>query len=194
MSVFGEPAERHEVREHAAPSLGLRSQDGLHWWCKTVAQLRKPVTGELIEERTVEGNMLVLGGASLMWEYALGNGTTSTGSAKHYLNAKCALGIGNSSAAAANTQKALQGGSKIFKIMSAGYPTHTTGSTVAAAGQYVLKSTFTTLQANFTWFEWGVASIATTAAVQRLITRKVQNLLTKTSAATASLTLTLTLS
>jgi hypothetical protein len=30
--------------------------------------------------------------------------------------------------------------------------------------------------------------------VQRLITRKVQNLLTKTSAATASLTLTLTLS
>ena len=140
------------------------------------------------------GNILVYGGASVMWEAFIGNGTTSTASAKHYYNNKSALGIGNSSAAAVNTQKALQGASKIFKIMSAGFPTHTTGSTIAAAAQVQFKSTFTTAQANFTWWEWGVFSIATTAAVQRMLNRKVANLLTKTSAATASLTVTLTLS
>jgi hypothetical protein len=186
--------EQAALAERPHAGLDLYPSEGLHWHCKAVAELRHWKTKKLLQRTELDGNMLVLGGASLMWEYALGNGTTSTGSAKHYLNSKCALGIGNSSAAAANTQKALQGASKVFKVMSAGFPTHTTGSTVAAAGQYVLKSTFTTLQGNFTWWEFGVASIATTAAVQRLITRKVQNLLTKTSAATASLTLTLTLS
>lgn len=182
------------MAESPAAGLGPALREDLHWHCRAVAELRDYKSGKLMQRTDIDGNMLVLGGASLMWEYALGNGTTSTGSAKHYLNAKCALGIGNSSAAAANTQKALQGASKVFKVMSAGFPTHTTGSTVAGAAQFVLKSTFTTAQGNFTWWEFGVASIATTAAVQRLITRKVQNLLTKTSAATASLTLTLTLS
>lgn len=182
-----------KVIERPQAGVGVQTRDEIHWRCKAVAELRHYQTGVVMQRTEVDGNMLVLGGASLMWEYALGNGTTSTASAKHYLNSKCALGIGNSTAAAANTQKALQGASKVFKIMSAGFPTHTTGSTVAGAAQYVLKSTFTTLQGNFAWQEFGVASIATTAAVQRLITRKVQNLLTKTSAATASLTLTLTL-
>ncbi len=188
------PTEVASVTERPDAGLALRPADQLHWHCRAVAELHHWKTKERLQRTEIEGNLLVLGGASLMWEYALGNGTTSTGSAKHYLNTKCALGIGNSSVAAANTQKALQGASKVFKVMSAGFPTHTTGSTVAGAAQYVLKSTFTTLQGNFTWWEFGVASIATTAAVQRLITRKVQNLLTKTSAATASLTLTLTLS
>lgn len=179
--------------ERPTAGVGGITKDDLHWHCKAVAELKHYQTGVVTQRTEIDGNMLVLGGASLIWEYALGNGTTSTGSAKHYLNAKCALGIGNSSAAAANTQKGLQGASKVFKVMSAGFPTHTTGSTQATNAQMVLKSTFTTAQGNFTWWEFGVASIGTTAAVQRLITRKVQNLLTKTSAATASLTLTLTL-
>ncbi len=190
MSVTETPA----VGERGAPALGLQVYDVPRWHAKAVAQLQDYRTGVLLEERVQDGNILVYGGASVLWEAFIGNGSTSTGSAKHFFNTKCALGIGNSSAAAANTQKGLQGASKIFKIMSAGFPTHTTGSTIAAAAQVQFKSTFTTAQANFAWNEWCVANIATTAAVQRILNRKAGNLLTKTSAATASLTVTLTLS
>jgi len=37
-----------------------------------------------------DGNLLVLGGASLMWEYAIGNGSTAAASAKKYVNATAA--------------------------------------------------------------------------------------------------------
>ncbi len=194
MTLSTQYRERSAVREGASMGIGGVSHEGAKWKCITIAELRDYRDGSLLRRVEDHGNILVYGGASVLWEAFIGNGSTSTGSAKHFFNSKCALGIGNSSAAAVNTQKALQGGSKIFKIMSAGFPTHTTGSTVAAAAQVQFKSTFTTAQANFTWWEWGVANIATTAAVQRLLNRKVANLLTKTSAATASLTVTLTLS
>lgn len=186
--------ERHYVREDAVPTLGAIQHHPVVWHAKAEARLFDYRNGELMYEKVQEGNILVYGGASVLWEAFIGNGSTSTASAKHYFNTKCALGIGNSSAAAVNTQKALSGGTKIFKIMSAAFPAHTTGSTVAAAAQVQFKSTFTTAQANFAWNEWCVANIATTAAVQRILNRKAGNLLTKTSAATASLTVTLTLS
>src|SRR5687768_7731628 len=44
------------------------------------------------------GNLLVRGGASLLWEYMRGNGSTATTSAKKYFNATAALGVGNSTA------------------------------------------------------------------------------------------------
>ena len=187
------PFQAAAVGDQAAPAIHAGQTQDFYWKCHTVAELRDYRDGSLLRRIEDYGNILVYGGASLLWEYAIGNGSTSTGSAKHYLNSKCSLGIGNSTAAAVNTQKVLSGGSKIFKIMSAGFPTHTTGSTIAGAAQFTLKSTFTTAQANFAWGEWGVFSIATTAAVQRMINRKVGVLLTKTSAATASLTVTLTL-
>ncbi|WP_165251169.1 hypothetical protein [Paludisphaera soli] len=39
-----------------------------------------------IERKTVRGNMLLIGGASNLWQYALGNGTTTSGQALTYLN------------------------------------------------------------------------------------------------------------
>lgn len=145
-------------------------------------------------DRIVEstGNLLLRGGGSLMWEYAKGNGTTASSGAKKYLNATAALAVGNSTAAAANTQTDLQGASKLYKVLSAGFPTHTTGSTAATVVDFALKSTYTTTEANFAWNEFGVANKATTTN-RRLLTRKVQALITKTSAATASLTVTLSL-
>jgi hypothetical protein len=141
----------------------------------------------------LDGNLLVYGGASLMWEYAMGNGSTSISSAKKYVNATGALGVGNSTAAAVNTQKVLSGGSQLVKAFTGGFPTHTTGSTVAAAAQYVAKSTFGLTEANFQWGECALFNKAATTASQRMLTRKVGVLLTKTSAASATLTLTLTL-
>lgn len=141
----------------------------------------------------LDGNLLVYGGASLMWEYAMGNGSTAAASAKKYVNATAALGVGNSTAAAANTQKVLSGGSQLVKALTGGFPTHTTGSTVAAAAQIVYKSTFALTEANYSWGEVGLFNKAATTASQRMLTRKVGVLLTKTSAATATLTLTLTL-
>ena len=142
--------------------------------------------------RDFEGNLLVRGGASLMWEYARGNGSTASTAAKKYLNATGALGVGNSTAAAANTQTALQG-TNLLKAFTAGYPTHTTGSTAAVVQDLVMKSTFGVTEANFVWNEFGCFNKATTAN-RRMLTRKVQNLLTKTSAASATLTVTVTLS
>lgn len=141
----------------------------------------------------LDGNLLVYGGASLMWEYAMGNGSTAIASAKKYVNATGALGVGNSTAAAVNTQKVLSGGSQLVKAFTGGFPTHTTGSTIAAASQYVCKSTFGLTEANYQWGEVGLFNKAATTASQRMLTRKVGVLLTKTSAASATLTLTLTL-
>jgi hypothetical protein len=139
-------------------------------------------------------NMLVRGGASLMWEYAIGLGSTAAANAKKYVNATAALGVGNSTVAATNIQLALQAASsrQLVKALTGGFPTHTTGSTAATVADVVFKSTFGVTEANFAWAEFGLFNKATTTA-RRMLTRKVQALLTKTSAASATLTLTITL-
>jgi hypothetical protein len=143
---------------------------------------------------TVEstGNLLLRGGGSLMWEYAKGSGSTASTAAKKYVNATAALAIGNSTVAAAATQTALQGGSQLYKALTGGFPTHTTGSTAATVVDIVFKTTYGTTQGNFAWNEFGLANKATTTQ-RRLLTRKVQALLTKTTAATATLTVTISL-
>jgi hypothetical protein len=87
----------------------------------------------------------------------------------------------------------LQGSAKKIKAISGGFPTHTTGSTASTAAKIIYKSTFTSTEANFAWNEWGLFNRAATGAVQRMLNRKAGALLTKTSAATASLTVTLSL-
>lgn len=191
--------QSHVIREAAFAGIDPASRDGTIWKCVAKAELFDAKTRAKLSENIVIGNTLVYGGASILWEYAIGNGTTSTGSAKHYLNAKAALGVGDSSAAAAKTQKQLQAAAgathRQWVVMSATFPSHTTGSTVAGAAQITFKSTYTSTQANFAWKEWGVFNIATTAAVQRMLNRKAgAALITKTSAATASLTVTITTS
>lgn len=139
--------------------------------------------------RETTGNLLLRGGASLIWETLRGAGTTASTAAKKYFNATAALGVGNSTVAAAATQTALQGGSQSFKALTGGFPTHTTGSTAATVADIVYKSTWGTGEGNFAWNEFGLANKASTAN-RRLLNRKVQALITKTSAASATLQVT----
>lgn len=145
---------------------------------------------DFVREST--GNLLLRGGASIVWECLKGSGSTASTAAKKYFNATAALGVGNSTAAAAATQVALQGGSQSYKALTGGFPTHTTGSTAATVVDIVYKSTWGLTEGNFTWNEWALANKATTGN-RRLLNRKQQNLLSKTSAASATLTVTLSL-
>lgn len=178
-------------REDAA--LNPVAHDAVKWRCHTKAELFLPGSSKPYYVKEIEGNMLLNGGASLLWEALIGNGSTSTGNAKHYFNTKAAIGVSTSLTAASSFQKALQGSAKTIKALSAGFPTHTTGSTSSTCAKVVFKSTFTLTDANFAWNEWGVFNRITTGSAQRMLNRKVGNLLTKTSAATASLTVTLSL-
>jgi hypothetical protein len=145
---------------------------------------------EIIER---EGNLLMYGGASCLWECLIGNGTSTAGqSLTYFSNARAAIGSGDSNTAAAATQTDLQAASNKVRIaMDATYPTHTDGVIVGAAS-IVFKSTFTTSDANWAWAEWGVFNSAT-AATGRMLNRKVESLGTKTSAASWAFTVTLSL-
>lgn len=140
-----------------------------------------------------EGNLLMFGGASLLIEFSLGNGTTTAGQTLTYLNnAQAALGVGDSTTAAAATQTDLQAATnKLRKAMDATFPSHTDG-TASGNASWSLRSTFATTDANFAWQEWVVANSAT-AGTGRILNRKVESLGTKTSSAAWVFTVTLSL-
>jgi len=189
-----------KLTDTAVAGLGVQSRDGVTWKVRTRAELyngrhwKNPDGSYNSPDYVVEstGNLLVRGGASLIWECLKGSGSTASTAAKKYFNATAALGVGNSTAAATNIQLALQGGSQSLKALTGGFPTHTTGSTAATVADIVYKSTWSLTEGNFAWQEWGVFNKATTAN-RRMLNRKVQALLTKTSAASATLTVTLSL-
>lgn len=135
------------------------------------------------EELVGVGNMLVNGGADLLWLNAMSPGSTVANAARAYLdNGNAGIGVGNSTTAAAKTQTNLQGASKARKGMESTYPTHTTGSASTAARDLTLRALFSTAQANFAWNEWGVFN-STTEGQGRMLNRKVEALGTKTTAA-----------
>jgi len=140
-----------------------------------------------------EGNLLMYGGASCLWQCLIGNGTTTAGQALTYFNnAQAAIGVGDSTTAAAATHTNLQAATnKLRKAMDASQPAHTDATTSGAAS-ITFKSTFGTSDANFAWQEWGVFN-STTDATGRMLNRKVESLGTKTSSATWVFTVTLTL-
>jgi|GEM_PF-6018799 len=178
------------VVAHERPLWNVKAEAALYYgrhWKNPDGTTNKP---DFVARST--GNILVRGGASLLWEFFKGSGSTATTSAKKYFNATAALGVGNSTVAATNIQTALQGGSQSFKALTGGFPTHTTGSTAATVADIVYKSTWALTEGNFSWAEWCLANKATTAN-RRIANRKVQSLLTKTSAASATLTVTLSL-
>lgn len=141
----------------------------------------------------IEGNLLMYGGASCQWQTLIGNGTATAGQALTFFNnAQGAIGVGDSTTAAAATQTDLVAATnKLRKAMDATYPQHTDATTSGAAS-IVFRSTFATGDANFAWQEWGIFN-SPTAATGRMLNRKVESLGTKTSASTWTLTLTLTL-
>jgi hypothetical protein len=148
---------------------------------------------DLYEFLRREHNLLMFGGASCIWECLIGNGTaTADQTLTFFNNARAALGVGDSTTAAAGTQTDLQAASnKLRKAMDATYPQHTDG-VVSGSASIVFRSTFATGDANFAWQEWGTFN-SVTAATGRMLNRKVESLGTKTSASTWQITITLSL-
>lgn len=140
-----------------------------------------------------EGNLLMYGGASVQWQTLIGNGTATAGQALTYFNnAQAAIGVGDSTTAAAASQTNLQAATnKLRKAMDATYPQHTDATTSGAAS-IVFRSTFASAEANFAWQEWGVFNSATDAT-GRMLNRKVESNGTKASGASWQLTATLSL-
>lgn len=144
---------------------------------------------EVIER---EGNLLMYGGASCLWQCLIGNGTGTAGQTLTFFNnGNAYIAVGDSSTAAAATQTDLQASTnKLRKAMDATFPSHTDG-TGSGAASVQFKSTFATGDANWAWAEWGVFNGSSGG---RMLNRKVESLGTKTSAASWALTVTLTLS
>lgn len=131
-----------------------------------------------------DGNMLVYGGGSALWDLLIGGGTVTA-----FNNANAYLGVGDSSTAAAATQTDLQASTNKFREpMDATYPQHTDGTGAASNALIVYKSTFETGDANFDWNEWGLFNASTAG---RMLNRKVYSFGTKTSSDTWALTVTL---
>lgn len=141
-----------------------------------------------------EGNILTIGGASIQWQTLIGNGTVTAGQELTYFNnAQAAIGVGDSTTAAADTQTALQAATnRLYKAMDGTYPQHTDSDSSAGAKSVAFRSTFATGDANFAWQEWAVTN-STTHNTGRMLNRKVESLGTKTSAASWTITITLSL-
>lgn len=193
------------VAESGTVGGSLSQCEHIHWNVK--GQLDKYWAGaDDVRSGTVEpyetihttGNVLLRGGADLLW-LGLRTGLTATTGAKNTLfsNAEAVIFVGNSTAAAVNTQVDLQATSsrRFAKGMEATYPIHTTGDGSTANLNIAFKSVYSTAQANFAWQEWGVGNSTKSTApyAGRLLNRKVQSLGTKSTAATWTFTCTLSL-
>lgn len=165
------------------------SDESLTWKCHT---LLKKFDGDTTEEEwcyetvEIDGNLAMFGGISKMWQATIGNSITA------FSNANAAIGVGDSTTAAAGTQTDMQAATnKLRKAMDATYPQHTDGTSSGNA-QIVFRSTFGTSDANFAWQEWGVFNSAT-AGAGSMLNRKVESLGTKASGSTWQLTVTLSI-
>lgn len=175
------------------------AHDQIMWRCRTKLDkfegdptLEERDSGLVVpfESKEIEGNLLVIGGSSALWQFLIGNPAALT----NFANANAHIGVGAATTAAADTQTDLQaataGVDKFRKGMDATYPQHTDGTSAAGSKSVVFRSTFGTTDANITWNEWGIFNAATAG---RMLNRKVEALGTKTAAATWVLTITLSL-
>ena len=138
---------------------------------------------ETIED---EGNLLVIGGASALWEMLIGNGTSTGGQALTFFNnTNARIGSGTSSTAEADTNTTLTSG--VFKAMDATYPQHSDSTGTAGSKTITFRSTFASGDANQAWNEWGIDNGT------RLLNRKVAANGTKASGQTWQFTVTITL-
>jgi hypothetical protein len=146
-----------------------------------------------------EGNLLLHGGASAMWEFMLGNGISGGGSALSYFDASNAyIGIGTSILPATASQTDLDTGAlgttdtyRAYGTMEAGYPLHSDG-TGSANSTISFKSSFGSVAAVFPWNEWGILN--GTVATSRVLNRKVDYIGTKQVGETWEITINITLS
>lgn len=150
-----------------------------------------------VETSVTYGNLLMYGGAGCLIQCLIGNGTTTAGQTLTYFSdTRAALGVGDSTTAAAATQTDLQAASNKVRVgMDSTYPSHTDGTSSGAA-TVTFRATFDTSTANHRWREWGTFN-SSTAATGRMLNRKVEDLdggSAKTSAQTWQLTVTITIS
>lgn len=100
-------------------------------------------------------------------------------------NANAYLGVGDSSTAFSSAQTDLQAATnKLRKAQEATYPQRSSNA-------LTYRSLFGTADANFAWAEWGVFNASSGG---EMLSRKVEALGTKTSAASWQFTVTLTIS
>ena len=185
--------EAARLRESVTMRSELELDEPVRWRCewKLEKRLGDDPNGELLEVIEGEGNLLMYGGASCIWEALIGNGTATAGNPLTYFNnANANIGVGDSTTAEAATQTDLQAATnKQRKPVDATYPQHTDG-TVSGDATITFKATFGTSDANFHWEEWGIFNAASGG---RMLNRKVTDLGTKTSAASWAFTVTLSL-
>lgn len=176
---------------HTPPS---SPHEPIRWRCHTRLDKRRvidPATGVPLPEPVLydtieaDGNLLVYGGASALWDLLIGAGNVTA-----FSNANAYVGVGSSTTAAAASQTDLQGASKTREAVDASYPSHTDGTSSGSA-TVTFKATFETGDANHAWEEWGIFNAASSG---RMLNRKVQSFGTKTSSDEWALTVTITLS
>lgn len=141
-----------------------------------------------------DGNLLLGGGVSCLWQALIGNGTATAGQALTYFNnTQGAIGVGDSATAASVTDTDLLAASnKLRKGMNASFPAHTDG-TSAPAQSIQWQSTFSTAEANWAWNEAGVFNSAS-SGTGRMLNRKVTSMGTKTSSSSWQITFTISIS
>lgn len=145
-------------------------------------------SASLVEHLEREGNLLMYGGVSCIWQALIG--ATRTGNQLPFDNTNARIGVGDSSTAAAATQTDLQAAANKTRVaMDATYPTHTDATTSGAA-TITYRSTFDTSTANWAWQEWGIFNASTAG---RMLNRKVESLGTKPNTQTWQFTVTITL-
>lgn len=177
-----ETAEKNSEAGRYRVELRLDKFEG-DWTPEEIA--RGDADEALLESIDREGNLLLIGGVSALWERLIATGITA------FDNANAYIGVGDSSTAAADTQTDLQAATnKLRKAMDATYPAHTDSTGTAGSKNIVYRATFATTDANWAWNEWGIFNASTAG---RMLNRKVESLGTKTSAATWQLTVTLSL-
>jgi hypothetical protein len=153
------------------------------WTGEQIDAGEAPDPFETVEE---EGNLLLIGGVSAIWECLIGNGTGTGGNALTYFNNGNALiGVGTASTAEADTQTGLT--SAATKAMDSTYPTHTDSTGTSGSKTITFRSTFASADANQAWNEWGISNGT------RYLNRKVAANGTKASGQTWQFTVTITI-
>lgn len=177
------------IREQTIVSASTEQHETIQWRAQWRVEKWNPgsdTSGAPDEVTEHEGNLLMYGGASALWDLLIGAGNVTA-----FNNSNAYIGVGDSNTAAAATQTDLQASTNKVRVgMEASYPSHTDGTSSGNAS-VAFRSVFGTSSANFAWEEWGIFNASTSG---RMLNRKVESLGTKASGATWTFTVTLSLS
>lgn len=175
---------------------GSELHEPVRWRCHTrLEKYRAGATAEgPFEVQEHEGNLLLLGGADVVWLGLKAGLSATTNQANTYFNnANAGIRVSTSNTAAASSQTNILGTTKFTMPMQATFPTHTTGTGTSTCSKILYKGVASSSQANFAWNEWCIVN-RTAQTGGRALNRKVQSLGTKTSAAVWTFTVSLSLS